>query len=145
MKFLLEVGSEEIPAGYIAGAVDQLKGSLEKGLQDAELEFEQVKVFSTPRRLAVLIKGLPKAQKEKTIEKVGPRVEVAYLPDGKTLSKAGEGFCAAVDVMPARLRLFRVRKAKTSALASSAKGKAPVRFCALWHKRRSPRLVSLSR
>ncbi len=124
MNFLLEVGTEEIPAGYIAGAVQQLRDFLQKGLQESELGFQEIKVFSTPRRLAVCIAGIPKAQEDKLVEKVGPSVKVAYLPDGKSLSKAGEGFLRSSGCDASQICVVDGKKGKNICVNYERKGKS---------------------
>ena len=74
---LLEVLSEEIPARMQAGGVDQLKKQVLSRLEEARLEFatEDVKSYATPRRLALIVSGLPDVQPDITVERKGPRVD----------------------------------------------------------------------
>ena len=74
---LLEVLSEEIPARMQAGGADQLKKQVLSRLKEARLSFdaEDVKSFATPRRLALLVPGLPAQQPDITVERKGPRVD----------------------------------------------------------------------
>ena len=74
---LLEVLSEEIPARMQAGGSDQLKKQVLSRLEEARLSFdtEDVKSFATPRRLALLVPGLPAQQPDITVERKGPRVD----------------------------------------------------------------------
>lgn len=90
-KYLFEVGVEELPYKFIPMAIDQLKHGFEKFLNDNNVEFSNVKVMATPRRLAVIVDGL--AQSQPDVEKVvkGPIAKVAFDEQGN-LSKAGEGF-----------------------------------------------------
>ena len=77
---LLEVLSEEIPARMQAGGTDELKKQVLRRLEEARL-FDEVQLllgdaesFATPRRLAVLVRGLPAVQPDITLERKGPRV-----------------------------------------------------------------------
>ena len=90
-KYLFEVGVEELPYKFIPMAIDQLKQGFEKFLNDNNVEFSNVKVMATPRRLAVMVDGLVQSQPD--VEKVvkGPIAKVAFDEQGN-LSKAGEGF-----------------------------------------------------
>ena len=90
-KYLFEVGVEELPYKFIPMAIDQLKQGFEKFLVDNNVDFSNVKVMATPRRLAVIVNGLSTSQSD--IEKVvkGPIAKVAFDEQGN-LSKAGEGF-----------------------------------------------------
>ena len=74
---LLEVLSEEIPARMQAGGAQELEKQVCSRLQDARLEFdtEGVKSFATPRRLALIVPGLPAEQPDITVERKGPRVD----------------------------------------------------------------------
>ncbi|MDE0389567.1 MAG: glycine--tRNA ligase subunit beta [Rhodospirillales bacterium] len=72
---LLEVLSEEIPARMQAGGADQLKKQVLSRLKEARLNFETPQHFATPRRLALIVPGLPAQQPDMTVERKGPRVD----------------------------------------------------------------------
>ena len=74
---LLEVLSEEIPARMQAGGAEQLKTQVLSRLEDARLAFDaaEVKSYATPRRLALIVPGLPTVQPDITVERKGPRVD----------------------------------------------------------------------
>ena len=90
-KYLLEVGVEELPYKFIPMAISQLKCGFETFLNNNNVEFGDVKVMATPRRLAVIVNGLAASQPD--VEKVvkGPIAKVAF-DENKNLTKAGEGF-----------------------------------------------------
>jgi glycyl-tRNA synthetase beta chain len=88
--FLLEVGTEELPASFLSGALEQWRSRIPQTLADNSLEAETVEVFGTPRRLAVLITGLPSQQPDKEEEIKGPPAQAAFK-DGQP-TKAAEGF-----------------------------------------------------
>lgn len=90
-KYLLEVGVEELPYKFIPMAISQLKVGFETFLKNSNVEFGDVKVMATPRRLAVIVNGLAPSQPD--VEKVvkGPIAKVAF-DENKNLTKAGEGF-----------------------------------------------------
>jgi glycyl-tRNA synthetase beta chain len=73
-ELLLELFSEEIPARMQSRAVDELARFLGDALKEAGLEFETVRSFVTPRRLTVVIDGLPKRSPDTSEEKKGPRI-----------------------------------------------------------------------
>ena len=91
-KYLLEVGCEELPYKFIPSAIQQLKTGFENFLNTNKIEFEDVKVYATPRRLAVIVSGLEKESKDEVKIIKGPIKKVAYDDEGN-LTKAGEGFC----------------------------------------------------
>src|SRR5471032_3642962 len=73
-ELFLELLSEEIPARMQARASDDLKRLVCDGLKAAGLAFTDVKTFATPRRLALVVDGLPAARADVSEEKRGPRV-----------------------------------------------------------------------
>ena len=89
--YLLEVGTEELPYKFIPQAIEQLNSGFTNFLNDNKVKFTDIKVYATPRRLAVIIEGLD----EKTADEVkivkGPIKNVAFDESGN-LTKAGEGF-----------------------------------------------------
>ena len=89
--YLLEVGTEELPYKFIPQAIDQLHNGFKTFLNDNKVKFGDIKVYATPRRLAVIIDGLEDktADEEKIVK--GPVKNVALDADGN-LTKAGEGF-----------------------------------------------------
>jgi glycyl-tRNA synthetase beta chain len=77
-QLLLELFSEEIPARMQAGAARDLERMARERLSAAELAFEQLRVFAGPRRLTLVVDGLPPAQADRREERKGPR---ANAPD----------------------------------------------------------------
>ncbi|MDH4135688.1 MAG: glycine--tRNA ligase subunit beta [Anaerolineae bacterium] len=91
LPFLLEIGTEELPAGDLTSAIEQLREQTPKLLAEARLEHGQVRVTGTPRRLAVYLESLaPKQQDREELVK-GPPAKVAYDAEGKP-TKAAQGF-----------------------------------------------------
>ena len=88
--FLLEIGTEEIPARFMREMLGGFEKAFRKVLQDNELSYEKLSVCGTDRRIAVIINGLPAKQADRTLELKGPPVKTAYA-DGK-LTPAGAGF-----------------------------------------------------
>ena len=90
-KYLLEVGTEELPYKFIPSAIEQLNKGFTTFLNDNKVKFSDVKVYATPRRLAVIVDELEnKTEDEEKIVK-GPIAKVAFDEAGN-LTKAGEGF-----------------------------------------------------
>lgn len=90
-KYLLEVGTEELPYKFIPSAIEQLNKGFTTFLNDNKVKFSDVKVYATPRRIAVIVNGLEnKTEDEEKIVK-GPIAKVAFDEAGN-LTKAGEGF-----------------------------------------------------
>ena len=61
-KYLLEIGTEELPYKFVNTGLAQLKNAFEKLLQENQIEFTDIKAFSTPRRLALIIEGFEEKQ-----------------------------------------------------------------------------------
>ena len=88
---LFEIGAEEIPAGFMPNILGQLKQLAETKLNDAHLPFESIETYGTPRRLALIVKGLDDASAEISERHKGPSVSIAYDADGNA-TKAAIGF-----------------------------------------------------
>jgi glycyl-tRNA synthetase beta chain len=82
-KLLIEIGSEEIPAGYIEPALEGFSSMLLKKLDDARIAHGPAKVMGTPRRLAVMVSDVAVRQESLTMEVVGPPESVGFDPVGK--------------------------------------------------------------
>jgi len=89
--FLLEIGTEEIPAKFSPGALTQLEEQACKRLVELRLTFKEIKVFATPRRLALLVMELAETQEDLSMEVKGPAVKAAYDASGAP-TKAAQGF-----------------------------------------------------
>lgn len=100
--YLLEVGTEELPYKFIPQAIEQLNDGFTKFLNENKVKFDNIKVYATPRRLAVLIYGLENAtsDEEKIIK--GPMANIAFDQNG-SLTKAGEGFARKNNLPPESL------------------------------------------
>lgn len=101
-KYLLEIGTEELPYRFIPSAVNQLKKLFEDFLNENKVGFSDVKVYATPRRLAVIVDGLESKSPDEVKVVKGPVKKVAYDENGN-LSKAGLGFANKNGVSPEEL------------------------------------------
>ena len=103
-KYLLEIGTEELAYKFIPSAMEQLKTEFSKYLDDNEIKYTDVKTYATPRRLSVIIEGLPDKQDdvEKTIK--GPISSIAYDTQGN-LTNAALGFAKKNNIEPQNLFL----------------------------------------
>lgn len=88
---LFEIGAEEIPAGFMPNILGQLKTLAETKLNDAHLPFESIATYGTPRRLALIVKGLGDTSAEISERHKGPSASIAYDADGNP-TKAAIGF-----------------------------------------------------
>ena len=99
---LLEIGTEEIPARFLPKINIQLQELTESKLQALHIPFEKVQIYSTPRRMAVLVTGLPTKQPDSMLEAKGPSLKIAKTPEGE-FSKAAMGFAKSQNVELAEL------------------------------------------
>jgi glycyl-tRNA synthetase beta chain len=90
VNFLLEVGTEELPASFVNDALSQWRLRIPASLSEAFLTPEAIEFYATPRRLALLLRGLPTQQPDREEEVKGPAAQAAFK-DGKP-TKAAEGF-----------------------------------------------------
>ncbi len=111
---LIELFSEEIPARMQKSALKTLTERVEKGLKEARLEHADIKGFSTPRRLALHISGLPSIQPDIEIERKGPKVGAA--------EQALQGFCRSAGLGLDQLEKRVVGKDEFYFAVSSQKG-----------------------
>ncbi len=109
--FLLEVGTEELPAGDLALAIDQLKRVVPEVLRDTRLEHGEVRVMGTPRRLVVSVSGVAPLQPDSERVIKGPPARVAFDEQGRA-TQAALGFARnnGVPVEALQVRSFEGRE-----------------------------------
>lgn len=88
---LLEIGLEEMPARFVTSSTEQLKSKLYNWLENNKIKFDEIEAFSTPRRLAVLVKNVDESQEDIHEEAKGPARKIALNENGEW-SKAAIGF-----------------------------------------------------
>ncbi len=92
-SFLVELGTEELPAQTLSALYRAFADQLEDALRRAGIAFTEVRPFATPRRLAVRISGLPATTPTQVVRVWGPPASVAFAADG-SLTKAAQAFAA---------------------------------------------------
>ncbi|MFD1466187.1 glycine--tRNA ligase subunit beta [Lapidilactobacillus mulanensis] len=98
-NYLFEIGLEEIPAHVVRPSVEQLVAKTTAYLKEQRLDFDTIKPYATPRRLAMLISGLAANQPDKVEEVRGPAQRIAQDQDGN-FTKAALGFARGQGVTP---------------------------------------------
>ena len=121
--FLLEIGTEEIPAGYIPPVLDQFREVASQSLEGARLPFEDIRTLATPRRLTLWVKGLVTLQPDQVTEVVGPPKRVAYDADGNP-TKAAIGFAKTQGVNVEALKIVETQRGEYVAADKLEKGKS---------------------
>ena len=119
--FLLEIGTEEIPARFIAPALEQLKAETEKRLKAAGLSFKEVCIFGTPRRLAVIAAAVPEKSPDRTETQLGPLAKDAKDESGQWKA-AAVGFAKSLSVKPEQLKTFMSPRGERLGLEKTIKG-----------------------
>ncbi|SLM32668.1 Glycine--tRNA ligase beta subunit [Desulfamplus magnetovallimortis] len=79
---LIEIGAEEIPAGYIVPALDAFRESVLKALEKNRIEYGDAKCFGTPRRLALMVKDVGEMQQAETVTITGPPASAGFDKNG---------------------------------------------------------------
>ncbi len=82
MKYLFEIYTEEIPATFLNGAVEDMRTLAEKKLSEFSINFSEIKTFGTPKRLVLFVSGLDEKENDKKVEIKGPSYKVAFDGDG---------------------------------------------------------------
>jgi len=109
---LLEIGSEELPASFITLGLRQLKTQAEESLKASGLAFTSIDVFGTPRRLAVLVQGLPERSPDQKKVITGPPMAVAKDVQGQW-TPAAMGFARKQGLKPSDLTIENDRLSAT--------------------------------
>jgi len=108
-EIFLEIGTEEIPAGFLPKAMADLERMIRKELETARLEFGEVKAFATPRRLALSVGDVAEDQPTLRTEAMGPAKQIAFDADGNP-TKAAIGFARGQGVDVTKLTTVKTDK-----------------------------------
>lgn len=124
-KLLFEIGTEEIPASYIAPALDDLARAVAELLSEKRLAAGNVCTAGTPRRLVVFAEDVPEHQPGAREEIVGPPAQVAYDDDGNP-TKAAEGFARSQGLTVEDLEIKETEKGPYAAATVEHEGQPAV-------------------
>ena len=102
--FLLEIGTEEIPASYIQPALDAMATMISKFLPAQRIDHGSIRTMATPRRLVWIIKDVAEKQAAQTVEITGPPKDVAFDEAGNP-TQAALGFAKSQGVRPEELQV----------------------------------------
>jgi glycyl-tRNA synthetase beta chain len=121
-ELLLEIGAEEIPAGFVPKALASLEEMARKEFEAARLSFDQISTLGTPRRLTLVVRGLPTVQPDAEITATGPSKKAAYDSEGKP-TKAAEGFARGQGVAVTALQIISTDKGDYLAVTKQETGR----------------------
>jgi glycyl-tRNA synthetase beta chain len=121
--FLFEIRTEEIPAPTLLPARLELGKRLSEALADESLAPAAVESYGTPRRLAVILRGLPERQADRPSEVLGPPESAAYDAEGRP-TRAAEGFARAQKVEVGDLVVVDSPRGRTVAARKTVPGRS---------------------
>ena len=119
---LFEIGSEEIPASFILPAADQLEDLFSDKMETLGLPFDSIAQYATPRRLALVVKGIAGEQQDVEEVLLGPSKQAAYDNEGNP-TKAAEGFARSKGASVDDLELVDTPKGEYLQLTRKVVGK----------------------
>ncbi len=126
-NLLIEIGSEEIPAGYIKPALDALSSTLLRRMDDARIEHGDAKIYGTPRRLAVCVENVAPKQKAMKSEVLGPPARIGFDEDGKP-TMAAQKFAEKVGVAVNKLAIKETSKGVYLSAEKAERGLATTKY-----------------
>lgn len=108
-ELLFEIGTEEIPAGFLSKAVVDMEEIIRKSLTEKRIAFDGIRCLATPRRLVLTIADLAQKQDDQTVEKMGPAKRAAFDENGQP-TKAALGFARGQEVEVSELETITTDK-----------------------------------
>lgn len=120
---LFELGCEELPPKSLKPLRDALQTSVTEQLSAAEITFDSVKAFATPRRLAIQIEGISDKQPDRTEQKRGPAIKAAFDSDGNP-TRAAMGFAKGLGIEASELTTINTDKGDYVGFEQTISGQA---------------------
>ncbi len=121
-ELLLEIGTEEIPAGFIPQALRDLENLARKELEANRIDFGRMKTFGTPRRLVLYVESVSEKQRDVEIKKMGPSKQAAFDPKGNP-TQAAIGFAKSQAVEVEALQVVQTEKGEYVCAVKQEPGK----------------------
>jgi len=119
---LFEIGTEELPAGFIRPAMADLERMFAAAMKELGLGFAEIRTFGTPRRLALVVTGITERQEDREEVLLGPSKKAAFDADGNP-TRAAEGFARSKGATVDDLALVTTPKGEYLQLTRSVVGK----------------------
>ena len=120
-ELLLEIGTEEIPSGFISRALEEMQSLLQKEFQAQRIAYKEVKAMGTPRRLVLIATGVAPAQEGRVIETIGPAKRIAFDDQGRP-TKAALGFARGQGIPVEELKVVQTEKGEYLGARKEEKG-----------------------
>jgi len=118
--FLLEIGTEEIPARFMPGILKDFKNKATKWLENLNISFESINTYGTPRRIVLYVTKLAEKQLDQEILVKGPSKKVAF--NDNVITNAGLGFAKSQGVEPEQLEVRTTESGEYVYVAKHIKG-----------------------
>jgi glycyl-tRNA synthetase beta chain len=122
-ELLLEIGTEEIPAGFISQALMDLESLAKKELEASRIDFNGIKTLGTPRRLVLVIESVSEKQRDEETKKIGPSKQSAFDAKGNP-TKAAIGFAKSQSVPVESLTMIQTEKGEYVCAVRKESGRA---------------------
>lgn len=123
MKLLFEIGTEELPAGEIPGALQAMVDHVASGAKAERLTIGAIETFATPRRLAIRIDGIEARASSLEETVLGPAAKIAFDADGNP-TKAALGFARGKGLTPDQLLRIETEKGEYVGAVVREEGRA---------------------
>jgi len=120
-ELFLELGTEEIPAGFIPRALNDMENLLRQELEQARVSYGEVRTFATPRRLAIAVADVSRVQQRQELEVTGPPARIAYDEQGQP-TKAAIGFARTNGVEVTDLKIVQTDKGEYLGISKVIEG-----------------------
>ncbi len=108
-ELLLEIGTEEIPAGFVPQALADLETLVRKELETGRIDYDGLKTLGTPRRLVLFIQSVSETQQSIELKKMGPPKQAAFDSKGNP-TQAAIGFAKNQSVPVESLKIVKTEK-----------------------------------
>ncbi|MBW1616696.1 MAG: glycine--tRNA ligase subunit beta [Deltaproteobacteria bacterium] len=120
-SLLFEIGTEEIPAGYIKPALESIASHLIKSIDDARIEHGDYKVYATPRRLGIMVNNVSAKQKPLITKLIGPPASIGFDKKGKP-TIAAQKFAEKAGIKTDKIKTVNTPKGEYLAAEITQKG-----------------------
>lgn len=124
-ELLFEIGTEEIPAGYMGPALEYFGDAAGKSFASLGLAFGKISTFGTPRRLTLIVDDLQEKQPDQVVEHVGPSTKAGYDENGAP-SKAAIGFARSKGIAVEDLQVKETEKGEYLVAIEDVRGSLTV-------------------
>ena len=121
-ELFLEIGTEEIPAGFLPKAMADMEAIIRRELENSHLSFGAITNLATPRRLAMCVSALPDVQPDTETTAMGPARNIAFDASGNP-TRAAEGFARGQGVAVTDLQVVTTDKGEYIAAMKKETGR----------------------